>query len=459
MIGLACTSILSVSTGVQSVKAESQPPLQHSQRLNDAMQPFKTIGEGTGWFYDLLANNLFDGYISTNTTTINLKSRFNSKNYAIRDSDNNSLKHFTSSNNGAPYDIDVTGLFKAGQNYYVTTSDDVGVIFSFHVVEGAELNVPTINKVTNLDTKITGTGVPGATIHLTIAGNDYNGTVNTSGNYNISLNKVYPVNSQITLYQEKDNIKSDSITATVVEADHLDGPKINTVTDQDTTVTGTATPGANVHVTVNGLNFSHIASPTGDFSINIEKKYPANTPISVYQELNGVKSDTVEVYVQLTADFIVNKIKSDANNITGSTHPNAQISIRIHDEDFSGTADGNGNFNINLQGATFAVGTEVTITSVSSEGTFTKTLQIYPRDPIIGLVFAGDDEIRGTVDPGASVTINVGGEKYQTTAGATGNFRQSVNPNLVVQGATVTVSTSINGLESDPVTTTVNLNR
>ena len=244
-----------------------------------------------------------------------------------------------------------------------------------------------------------------------------------------------------------------------MEADYLVVPKINTVTDQDTTVTGVAAPGATVHLSVNGLNFSHVASSAGDFSINIEKKYPANTPISVYQELNGVKSDTVEVYVQLTSEFIVNKIKSDANNITGSTHPNAQVSIRIHDEDFSGNADGNGNFNINLQGATFAVGTEAIINSESSEGTLTKTVQIYPRDPIIGLVFEGDDEIRGTVDPGATVIITVGGEKYQTTAGENGNFRQSVNPNLIVSGATVTVSTSINSLESDLVSTSVNLNK
>lgn len=80
-----------------------------------------------------------------------------------------------------------------------------------------------------------------------------------------------------------------------------------------------------------GVNFHTVASDNGEFSINIEKNYTANTPINVYQELKGVKSQIKEVYVQLTANFIIHTIKSNATSITGSGHPNAQLMIQIND--------------------------------------------------------------------------------------------------------------------------------
>lgn len=47
--------------------------------------------------------------------------------------------------------------------------------------------------------------------------------------------------------------------------------------------------------------------------------------------------------------------------------------------------------------------------------------------------------------------ITVGSTQYQTTADSNENFRQSVNPNLVVSGAVVTVYSTINGYESKTV--------
>ncbi|WKF72382.1 hypothetical protein QYM42_08320 [Lactococcus lactis] len=51
--------------------------------------------------------------------------------------------------------------------------------------------------------------------------------------------------------------------------------------------------------------------------------------------------------------------------------------------------------------------------------------------------------------------ITAGSTQYQTTADSNGNFRQSVNPNLVVSGAVVTVYSTINGYESEQESKTV----
>lgn len=369
LIGLAFTSALCMSNGVQSVRADSQPSIHQSQMLNNELKP-ANIDIDSPYLSGFLGNNLVNGYVSDRTTQLSVQDAVYSK-LILTDSNNHIVKQITFPSNSSRVTFDVTGLLKAGETYQFKDIN-YNLQATFKVVAG-EIGVPTLNRVTNQDTLVTGTAAPGATVHLMIA----------------------------------------------------------------------------------GLSFSTTASSTGDFSINIEKKYPVNTPISLYQELDGMRSDTVEYYVQLFTEFSVNKIKSNATSITGSGHPNAQLSVRIHDEDFSGIVDGNGNFNISLQGATFQVGTDVTITSISSEGTITKNVKIYPRDPIVGIIFVADNEVRGTADPGATIFITVGSEKYQTTADNNGNFRQSVNPNLVISGTIVTVSTSINSLESDQVTVVV----
>ena len=542
LLGLACTSILCVSVGVQSVKADAPHPLQAPHVINDTFKDFKYTSGNEFWRYQSImvqANHLKHGYITEKTTEMlfEVDSYMPGEHFLIKDSKGKVVYNLPE-NLFPIYYLTLNKPLIVGETYTFENTSSTDDILSFTVVSShSKISIPTINKVTNQDTKITGTGVPGATVHLNIAGDDYTGTVDASGKYNISLNRTYPVNSEISLYQEKDGIKSDSVSAKVVAEDHLevpiinevtnldtqvtgtgvpgatihlniagdnykgivdnqgnynihlnrmypigsfitiyqekDGirsdsvnlqvskaeglaiPKINKVTDKDTTVTGIGLPGATVHLTINGQNFHTVASANGQFSINIEKTYPVNTPIEVYQELNGSRSETIEVYVELTTPFIVNKIKSNATAITGTGHPNAQITVRIDDEDFSGTIDGNGNFSIDLHGAKFEVGTDVTFTVVSSEGTETKTVKIYPQDPIVGIVYSKDDDIRGTTDPGATVFITVGGEKYETVADSRGDFRQSVNPNLVVSGAVVTVYTSLNGLESDKVSVEV----
>jgi hypothetical protein len=537
LIGLACTAVLSLSMGVQPVKASYQPPVRQTKDTGEQMGEFNIIqGDHVG-FYSLQANHLVNGFISDKTTKMSVV--FNYGGYffdIVAESTGETVYSFTSANNGAPVIININKPFKAGETYRVAPGGKSGNYFKFIVVS-AELKVPTIDKVTSQDKNITGTGIPGSTLHLNIAGDDYTGTVDAQGKYTIALNKAYPVNSSITVYQEKDGVRSETIKSsvaapdqlnkptldkvtvndqkvtgtglpgatvvldingesyygvvdengrfsiltnkyyplgtritayqemdgikspevqtTVVAPDQLDIPHLNKVTDQDTRVTGTALPGATVRLTINGTHFHSQASSNGEFSINIEKKYPANTPIEAYQELNGMKSETTTVYVQLTSKLIVEKIKTNSPSIIGSAHPNAKITIQIDDEDFEGTADSNGHFIIDLQGATFRAGTDVIITAESPEGTQKVTVQIYPKDPIVGIIYAGDKDIRGTADPGSTVIISVGATKYQTTTDNNGDFRQSVDPTLLVSGVNVSVHSTINGLESDKVVETV----
>ena len=454
LLGLACASILSLSTEGQSVQASSDSSVKQSQVSSDILQDF-TFKKGPdfyfGTFSKIQANNLANGYITDKTTKISIAYNMVTpgQTFVLRDSSGYVKYTLPSELSGQVITIDTP--FKVGETYKLGTNMSSEEYFSFTVVSGETIGVPTINKVTNLDKIVTGTGVSGANIHLNIGGENYTGMVDNQGNYSISLNKTYSTDSSITIYQEKDGIKSETITSKVVESDKIPIPNINKVTTNDQYVTGTGIPGANIYLTINGVHFHSKVSDNGTFSINIEKKYPANTPIEAYQEYNGIKSETTTVYVQLSADLVVQKIKTDSTSITGSDLPNTNITVRIDDMDFAGTTDNNGQFSINLQGYTFKAGTDVTVTSQRSDGPVTKTVQIYPKDPVVGVAFAGDNDIRGTADPGSTVTITIGTTKYQTQADTNGNFRQSVDPSLMVSGAIVTVYSTSNGLESDKI--------
>lgn len=458
LLGLACASILSLSTESQTVKASSENSVTHSQLLNDTLQDF-TFKKGpdfyNGTFSKIQANNLVNGYVTDKTTELSISYNmvFPGQTFVLRDS--SGYVKYTLPERLSGQVINIKIPFKVGETYRLGTNMSSAEYLSFTVTSGETIGAPTINKVTNLDKNITGTGVKDANIHLNIAGENYTGMVDSQGNYNIPLNKTYPTGSSITVYQEKDGIISETITSKVVEADKITIPKINKVTTNDQYVTGTGIPGANVYLNINGVHFHSKVSDNGTFSINIEKKYPANTPIEAYQEYNGIKSETTTVYVQLSADLIVQKIKTDSTSITGSDLPNTNITVRVDDMDFSGTTESNGQFSINLQGYTFKAGTDVTVTSQRSDGSITKTVQIYPKDPVVGVSFAGDSDIRGTADPDSTVTITIGTTKYQTQADNNGNFRQSVNPSLMVSGAIVTVYSTSNGLESDKITGSV----
>ena len=163
--------------------------------------------------------------------------------------------------------------------------------------------------------------------------------------------------------------------------------------------------------------------------------------------------------MQLSANLSVDKVTTDSTLISGTALPNAKITVQIGDQDFSGKADLSGHFKIELQSFSYMPGTEVTVTAKSSDGTKTQSVKVNPKKPVIGLAYVGDDDIRGVVDPGATVTIIVRSTKYQTLADSKGNFNQSVNPNLLVAGTLVSVYSTSGGLDSETATENVNQNR
>lgn len=60
---------------------------------------------------------------------------------------------------------------------------------------------PTINRVTDVSTSITGTGIAGDTVHLVTSRGSFNVVVNATNSYNITLPQTLPVGSTVTATQ------------------------------------------------------------------------------------------------------------------------------------------------------------------------------------------------------------------------------------------------------------------
>ena len=338
---------MSISVEVPSVKADAQESVKQTQlikqsELQDAN--FTPDIPRVGLFQ---GNNLKNGYITNKTIQLAIRvgdyvERDNS--YVLRNSLGTIVHNFYVRRlDGQTFDIP---SLKVGETYTVGVL--LGPTYSalhFTVAASEEVVAPMINKVTSQDTSVSGKGIAGATVNLTIAGDPYTGTVDASGKYKISLNKKYALNSAIVVYQEKDGIKSNAVIASVVAPTKIAIPKLNTVKTTDTKITGTGVAGATIYLRIGGDSYQGRVNKNGIFSIPMNKTYPAKTNITAYQRKNQIKSAKVTASVVAPAQLDIpklNKVSEEDTMVTGEATTGAIVRLIINGSNFHTQASSDG---------------------------------------------------------------------------------------------------------------------
>ncbi|MBC1492110.1 hypothetical protein HCI99_09710 [Listeria booriae] len=192
-------------------------------------------------------------------------------------------------------------------------------------VQADTLANPTVNRVSNQDTKVTGTGVAGATVTVKANNMTYTGTVQTDGTYEVTVPKL-AAGTNVAVEQTKAGKTSGSVT-TIVQDDRTPAaPVVNPVKDSDTTVTGTGTPGDSIQVTTpDGSQYGAIVADNGTWSVTIPVQ-EAGAKIDVTATAsNGNTSPKTDITIAqtpqsgtlTTKDFTIGKDQYIVGNFTG----------------------------------------------------------------------------------------------------------------------------------------------
>jgi hypothetical protein len=228
-------------------------------------------------------------------------------------------------------------------------------------------NAPVVNEVTDKSETINGTTEARVRV-IVKAGDQELGNVisDDEGHFNIAIN-LHPAGTKLTVtaIDSSDN-QSKAVTVTVVDDTPPVIPVVNTITDQDTTVTGTTE--ANTEVTVKveeSVIGSGEADAAGNFNITITKLTAGTTVSVVAKDAAGNSSEAALVTViDKTPPAVptVSKVKDQDTILTGTTEANAAITVNAGETVIgTGNADAAGKFSITITNQ--KAGTTLTVTA------------------------------------------------------------------------------------------------
>lgn len=287
---------------------------------------------------------------------------------------------------------------------------------------------------------ISGTASSGNTVVATDSDNKELGTatVLADGTFKITTNRPLRYNEKISIIQKNTTQTSPVTEVVVVDTVAPAAPVINPITDEDTSISGTAKPNSDIKVIftkVDGSSetYTGVADSTGKFNISLEHTFSGKTKIvaTATDEAGRVSPEsTAEVTFknQLTVN-VTNYISSLSTNITGKTsRSNCNVTIKFNARTYEGKSDADGNYTIAI--TPHSVGSKFTVEAtdpVDPENTATVDGKVLPRIPEFDSINSGLTVLKGVADPNAaiSLTITRGTDTpivLTATADAQGNF-------------------------------------
>lgn len=232
---------------------------------------------------------------------------------------------------------------------------------------------PTIDDVYNTDRAVTGTGEPGATLHLFMGGDEYRERIDETGNFRVQLDQTYSAGTKIRAYLVDSNNNQSRETNTEV-IQESQGFGVNKILTKDSVVTGRAMPGSKIEVEVNNTKariFTATTTSNGEFVVDMKgNTYPAGTRVKVTSLMNEEILDSVDVIIYPDSPSIYTVSQGDTS-IAGRGEPNAEITILTNNISYTGKADIQGEFKISVPSLTIGqrISVKQTSNGINSETT------------------------------------------------------------------------------------------
>lgn len=274
----------------------------------------------------------------------------------------------------------------------VTSEKDTVSVKAQEVVDA-----PVIHDVTEGDQYITGTGEAGDTI--TVYFEDDGSQIGqpvvvaSDGTWRVSVGHVtLTAGARIYAIQSKGDVNSERAYTTVKAKEEVSAPVINDITEGDSVITGTGTPGATVNVSfADGSPIGASVKVDADGNWTVDASHvtlKAGDQIVATQTVNGVTSDqgTQTVKAKQGTEVPqpnVDAIKAGSSTITGKGEKGDQITATLKKADGStvplGTVNVNafGNWTITLpEGVVLAAGDVVTVVQIAPDGSKSDPLDV-----------------------------------------------------------------------------------
>ncbi|TDK65107.1 SpoIID/LytB domain-containing protein [Bacillus salipaludis] len=186
----------------------------------------------------------------------------------------------------------------------------------------------TVNDVTDKDTSVTGMAEAGSTVEVKVNGNIIGSAkAGTDGKFTVGIPvQVAGTELVITATDIAGNVSEDA-KIVVKDVTSPEKPKVNKVTDKDTSVTGQAEAGAKVEVKVNSsVSGSGIAEEDGQYKVTIPSQKAGTELVIVAIDAAGNVSEKAIVVVEPSAPTGLSVSSNSYNSLKASWKGPSDIS-------------------------------------------------------------------------------------------------------------------------------------
>ncbi|EUJ42353.1 immunoglobulin-like domain-containing protein [Listeria riparia] len=323
-------------------------------------------------------------------------------------------------------------------------------------------STPTINTVTNLSKKVTGTGDPGNAITIKVKTGDdsisYSGKVDDFGEYSISIYTPEAGSTIEAIAKDSSNTLSEKASKLVTDVIAPDAPIIQPVKSNDTKITGSGEANTVVKVVLPlGAIVNGKTDDKGNFSINIPKQDEGSKIYVTLTDLAGNESEVTTVTVQANAIAAptINSVTTDSTTVTGTGIAGATVQIKINDILYKGTVKSDGTYSITIPKQT--AGSRILANQIyndvvsASVGAFVTQGKV--AAPTINALTTDDTTATGTGIVGASVKVKANNIEYTGTVKTDGTYSIAIPKQAA--NTVVTATQTLNNVTSSAVSTTV----
>jgi cell wall-associated protease len=268
---------------------------------------------------------------------------------------------------------------KAGQVINVIVSQGNAEATIRKVVEKAP-NKPIVKRVTNKDVYITGSAAPNLKVNIKNAARKIiaTGKINEEGSFKVKI-PVQKAGTGLYVSVAEGYKESSEVKISVADVIPPNAPKVKTVSDNSTAITGTSEAYAVIIAKVKGKQIdSAKANTKGSFTLKI-KKQKAGTIISITAKDkagNLSKATGIKVTDKTPPPAPqVNKVTSKSKTVKGKTEAKATVSVKVKNRVIgTAKADKKGSFMVKIK--QHKKGTNMYITSKDASGNVSKAKKV-----------------------------------------------------------------------------------